>query len=51
MHLVGFYGQAGFREYTSGEAPLFLAERLANYRKRGLQVLLMHRPVLHSHDV
>jgi predicted N-acetyltransferase YhbS len=33
-HLTGFYGQAGFREIDAADAPPFLAERLADYRRR-----------------
>jgi GNAT superfamily N-acetyltransferase len=45
-HLVGFYGQAGFRVRGPGDAPAFLAERLARYQARGdgRAYLLMHRP-------
>ena len=43
-HLLGFYAQAGFRLV---EAPLpgVLATRLAENRKRGLDVIAMYRPV------
>ena len=43
-HLTSFYGQAGFIEIEPGAAPRFLAERLADYRRSGLEVLLMRRP-------
>jgi predicted N-acetyltransferase YhbS len=33
-HLTAFYGQAGFRELDPQDAPAFLAERLADYRRR-----------------
>jgi predicted N-acetyltransferase YhbS len=33
-HLTGFYGEAGFREIDAADAPPFLAERLADYRRR-----------------
>lgn len=42
-HLVGFYGQAGFAVVDPGAAPVFLAERLAEYRKSGEDVILMRR--------
>lgn len=46
VHLVHFYGQIGFRPIEPGAAPAFLAERLAEYRRRadGKEYLLMHRP-------
>jgi GNAT superfamily N-acetyltransferase len=44
LHLLGFYGRAGFREITPESAPSFLAERLATYRSEGLQVAIMRRP-------
>jgi len=43
-HLTEFYGQAGFTEIEPDGAPQFLAERLAEYRRSGLDVLLMQRP-------
>ena len=32
-HLTGFYGRAGFTEVAPEDAPIFLAERLADYRR------------------
>jgi GNAT superfamily N-acetyltransferase len=44
VHLVGFYGQAGFREIDPAGAPRFLTERLADYRgRRPEPFTLMHR--------
>jgi predicted N-acetyltransferase YhbS len=43
-HLVTFYGADGFGSVREERAPPFLRERLAEYRARGLDVLLMHRP-------
>ncbi len=45
-HLVSFYGRAGFLSVIPNEAPAFLAERLAGYRRRGNghEYLIMHRP-------
>jgi GNAT superfamily N-acetyltransferase len=44
-HLAGFYGQIGFGEIEIIAAPAFLAERLADYRRNGLDVILIRRPV------
>jgi len=43
-HLLGFYGQAGFRELPRGDAPPFLAERARGYEAEGLEVAIMRRP-------
>jgi GNAT superfamily N-acetyltransferase len=43
-HLVGFYGQIGFAALEPAAAPVFLAERLADYRRSGEEVILMRRP-------
>jgi GNAT superfamily N-acetyltransferase len=43
-HLVGFYGQIGFAVLEPSAAPRFLAERLADYRRSGEEVILMRRP-------
>jgi hypothetical protein len=43
MHLREFYGRAGFVPITCESAPAFLRERVASYRARGLDVLVMHR--------
>jgi len=43
-HLVAFYGSQGFELQPPELAPVFLAERLAGYRERGLNVVLMRRP-------
>ena len=42
--LISFYAQAGFREATAGEVPVFLAIRHANYANDGLDVVMMWRP-------
>jgi predicted N-acetyltransferase YhbS len=33
-HLTGFYGEAGFRAIDAADAPPFLGERIADYRRR-----------------
>jgi len=43
-HLVGFYSQIGFTVLEPVAAPRFLAERLAEYRRSGQEVILMRRP-------
>lgn len=43
-HLIRFYGQGGFQPVESRNAPVFLQERLAQYRSEGLDVVLMRRP-------
>ena len=43
VHLVEFYGQIGFVEIAPASAPSFLAERLAEYRRRSLNVTIMAR--------
>ena len=43
-HLIAFYGSQGFEVQPPELAPGFLAERLAGYRERGLDVVLMRRP-------
>ncbi len=43
-HLIHFYGQVGFVEIKPEAAPAFLASRLAEYRHRSLNVVLMERP-------
>jgi len=40
---VGFYGQIGFTIIEPVAAPLFLAERLVDYRRNGEDVILMRR--------
>ena len=42
-HLVGFYGQIGFAALEPAAAPAFLAERAAEYRRSGHEVILMRR--------
>lgn len=42
-HLESFYGQAGFARLRIEAAPAFLAERAAEYRTQGLDVLIMVR--------
>lgn len=44
-HLCDFYGQIGFLEIDHAEAPPFLHERCAAYVRRGLDAIIMHRPV------
>ena len=41
--LLGFYGRIGFERIGPDETPPFLAERLADYQKRGLDVDVMVR--------
>lgn len=48
VHLVRFYGPAGFVEVAPASAPSFLAERMADYRRRGLNVTIMCRCPLKS---
>lgn len=43
-HLVDFYGQYGFEVESPDRAPAFLADRLARYRTKGLNVIIMRRP-------
>ncbi|HEX6372830.1 MAG TPA: GNAT family N-acetyltransferase [Longimicrobium sp.] len=43
-HLTGFYGGAGFVAIPEENAPPFLRPRMAGYRTRGLDVLVMRRP-------
>jgi N-acetylglutamate synthase-like GNAT family acetyltransferase len=43
-HLVHYYGQIGFVEVASANAPAFLAERLIDYQRRALNVTIMTRP-------
>jgi GNAT superfamily N-acetyltransferase len=43
-HLTGFYGTGGFATLPEADAPAFLRARLAEYRARGLSVLVMRRP-------
>jgi GNAT superfamily N-acetyltransferase len=43
-HLVDFYGQIGFAVLEPAAAPAFLAERVADYRRRGQEAILMYRP-------
>ena len=43
VHLLGFYGQVGFREIPSAEAPPHLVERLASYRAEGLDMTIIRR--------
>lgn len=43
-HLTGFYGSVGFAEIPDENTPPFLRDRLAGYRARGLNVLVMRRP-------
>jgi hypothetical protein len=38
-----FYGQIGFSVMTPATAPTFLIDRVANYVRLGLDVLLMVR--------
>ena len=43
-HLTGFYGSVGFVAIPDENAPPLLRYRVAGYRTRGLDVLLMRRP-------
>jgi GNAT superfamily N-acetyltransferase len=47
-HLCTFYARAGFEPLTDTGVPKFLCERLIAYRARGLDVLVMRRPVISS---
>jgi len=47
-HLRGFYGRVGFEPLADEAAPNFLRDRLASYRARGLDVLVMRRPATTS---
>jgi GNAT superfamily N-acetyltransferase len=42
-HLVHFYGQIGFVEIANAAAPNFLRSRVAGYKDRSLDVLIMRR--------
>ena len=42
-HLLSFYGRVGFASLADEPAPNFLRDRLASYRARGLDVLVMRR--------
>jgi len=42
-HLTGFYGQIGFVGIPPSTVPSFLALRLAEYRHRSLDVVMMQR--------
>jgi GNAT superfamily N-acetyltransferase len=43
-HLVHFYGQIEFVEIAAAAAPAFLGDRVAEYKRRSLDVLIMVRP-------
>jgi N-acetylglutamate synthase-like GNAT family acetyltransferase len=43
-HLTGFYGAVGFEVVPESESPKFLQERVALYRQRGDDMLIMRRP-------
>jgi predicted N-acetyltransferase YhbS len=47
-YLRDFYGQIGFQEISSIEAPMFLQERFENYVARKMDVVLMHKPAITS---
>lgn len=42
-HLLGFYGQIGFREIAVDQAPPHLVERAESYRTRGHEVTIIRR--------
>ena len=42
-YLFSFYGQIGFSEVASEEAPSFLRERVEEYTRLGLDVVVMKR--------
>ena len=42
-HLVDFYGRQGFELESIKNAPRFLTERLAQYRAKGIEAVLMRR--------
>ena len=44
LHLTDFYGMEGFETVPGPNPPAFLQARLAEYRARGLSVLIMRRP-------
>ena len=43
-HLVPFYGRIGFDVWPLERGPVFLRDRIAGYRAKGLDVTLMRRP-------
>jgi GNAT superfamily N-acetyltransferase len=43
-HLKGFYGTLGFEVVPDADAPPHLQERVAGYRARGDDMLIMRRP-------
>lgn len=43
VHLISFYGRAGFAVIPEDTAPRFLIERLALYRAEGHEMLIMRR--------
>jgi GNAT superfamily N-acetyltransferase len=43
-HLVSFYAQIGFEQIEPEAAPAFLAQRMRDYREKGLDAILMRRP-------
>ena len=47
VYLGDFYAQAGFEPLQDAEAPAFLSARAADYRQRGLDVLVMKRRPRH----
>ena len=47
-HLAGFYGHIGFTLIEPADAPVFLAERVAEYRCSGQEAILMRRQQLGS---
>jgi hypothetical protein len=49
-HLVEFYAQIGFAVFEPAAAPAFLAERVAEYRRRGQDVILMRRTIARLAD-
>jgi predicted N-acetyltransferase YhbS len=48
-HLVQFYGRQGFELRSVEAAPAFLVGRLAQYRAKGIDAVLMRRPAISSH--
>lgn len=43
VHLLGFYGQIGFRDLPENRAPRHLVERAASYRTEGHSVTIIRR--------
>ena len=44
-HLVSFYAQIRFEQIKPEAAPAFLAQRMRDYREKGLDAILMRRTI------